>query len=111
MAQTQWTAQVYVDSVTGTINPVVQAATLEGAKRQIERIYGPVIQISNIQELPRNGGVNYSYSGGGPGLLTRFVRFGFYCFLALCVTMFLANSQEEFENGNDNQTAIEYRNY
>ena len=68
MSQRQWTAEVYVDSVTGTIQPVVQAGTLQGAKQQIERLYGPVTQIANIRELPHNRAGGGSSDGGGSGL-------------------------------------------
>jgi len=68
MSQRRWTAEVFVDSSVGSINPVVEAGTLHGAKQQIERLYGPVTQISNIQELPRDNGGRSSSTGGGGGL-------------------------------------------
>lgn len=75
MSSRQWSAEVFVDSKTGTIHPTVEANTIQGAKQQIERIYGPVTQIVNLREVPRNrgGGGSSSSEGGGLGALLGLV--------------------------------------
>ena len=61
-----WTAQVFVDSSVGEITATVEAGTYHGAIQQIERIYGPVQQITNVREsYNRGGGGGSSASGGG----------------------------------------------
>lgn len=68
----RWTAEVFVDSSVGTINPIVEAGTPHGATQQIERIYGPVTQIVNLRELPPNrggGSSSVSQPGGCGGVL------------------------------------------
>jgi hypothetical protein len=61
MANRVWTAKVFVNSDVGEINPTVEANDAYGAKKQIERIYGPVQDIVNIREItPRS-----RYGGGG----------------------------------------------
>ena len=66
MAASNWTAQVFVNSNVGEITANVQASTIQGARQQIEQIYGSS-QIYNLREV---SGRSSSASGGaGTGCL------------------------------------------
>ena len=56
-----WTAEVFVNSDVGNITATVESSTINGARDQIQRIYGPVQQIVNLREVSSGGG---SSSGG-----------------------------------------------
>ena len=46
-----WEAELFVSSSVGKISVTVEAATHEGARQQIDEIYGPPQQVLNIRQL------------------------------------------------------------
>jgi len=71
----RWTAKVFVDSTVGEITANVEACTHEGARQQIERIYGPTQQIVNLRQVNGGNGGGGS-SSGGAGCLPLLVIVG-----------------------------------
>lgn len=62
----RWTAKCWLGSEAGYQDCEVDASTINGAKKQLERIYGAE-QIINLREV--RGGSGSSGSSGGSGAL------------------------------------------
>jgi len=64
----RWTAKCWMGSSSGYVDIEVSAATLNGAKEQLQNIYGAQ-QIINLREISnRGGGSSSSDSGAMVGL-------------------------------------------
>lgn len=62
----RWTAKCWMGSSSGYVDIEVNAATINGAKEQLQRVYGAE-QIVNLREI-KSGGSSFS-SGNSEGMV------------------------------------------
>jgi hypothetical protein len=63
----RWTAECWMGSASGYVDIEVSASTINGAKEQLQNVYGAE-QIRNLREIRgSSGGSDLNFSGGSGG--------------------------------------------